>query len=482
MKTFLFFCPFLSFIIDLNTHNIQPHQTKEVDSLLVMVSKEISNVNPVGALEQAAEALSLSRKINYSKGRAISCLYIGQALIYLAEYEKSLEYLMLSKQEKYTNKDMVLQSEISRIKAQVYFYLGLKKASFREFQKAYEFAVKIENIDQRDRHVSLAYENFGIAYQVLKVDPDSSLYWLRENEKLLAKTDESQTFKNKINLQTILGNHYRDIGQYDSAQWHYMKAQSLISQYNSPYSSWLYVHWGDLYMLKGNTDSALIYFRKGLDNIRTTNLKNELEDLYQKISDIYSKRGDEDSARFYREKYLQIKAEFADSRHKTTERAMQILLEEEQRHSRGENRKTFLLIGSVVILIGTVITLSWRRLLKRKNKTLQSHENKISDLNLKLNHAFYEIIELARKNDTSFLPRFREVYPIFTKNLLRRHPDLINTELQLCAMIFLNFSSKEIAEYLFITHRSVQTRKSRLRKKLGISSETDLYQYIKSFS
>jgi DNA-binding CsgD family transcriptional regulator len=92
------------------------------------------------------------------------------------------------------------------------------------------------------------------------------------------------------------------------------------------------------------------------------------------------------------------------------------------------------------------------------------------------------MIELARKNNTVFLPRFKEVYPEFTQNLLTQHPDLTNTELRLSALIFLNFASKEIADCMFITHRSVQTSKSRLRKKLGIPNEADLYQYFKSFT
>jgi|GEM_PF-6391042 Bacterial regulatory proteins, luxR family. len=33
---------------------------------------------------------------------------------------------------------------------------------------------------------------------------------------------------------------------------------------------------------------------------------------------------------------------------------------------------------------------------------------------------------------------------------------------------------------MFVEHRSVQTKRSRLRKKLGISSDTDLIQYMKA--
>lgn len=482
MKHFLVCFSLLLFAIDSKARPIPQGNTEVADSILALVSAEISNVNPVRALELSTEALSLSRNTDYSKGKAMSCLYIGQVLVYLGNYEKSLEYLALSEQEKYTAGDIVLRSEISRIKGQVYFYLGLKKASFREFQKAHDYAVQIGDKEERERHVSLAYENFGIAYKVLKEDPDSSFYWLKKNEQLLAKTDESRTFRNKINLYTLLGNHYRDQQQYDSAISYYNKAFSLITEYNYPYSSWLCVHWGDLYMQRGDADSALIYFRKGLENLRITNLKNELPELYQKISEIYAKAGVEDSARFYRENYLQVKNEFADSKNEATEKAMEILLEEEQEYSGKKHQQTFLLAGSIVIIIGLITTLSWERWRKRKNKMLESKENEVSELKQKLNNAFEEIVELAKKNDSALLPRCMEVYPKFTRNLLARHPDLTNAELRLSVMIFLNFSSKEIAEYMYITHRSVQTNKSRLRKKLDIDGKTDLYQYIKSFS
>ena len=80
-----------------------------------------------------------------------------------------------------------------------------------------------------------------------------------------------------------------------------------------------------------------------------------------------------------------------------------------------------------------------------------------------------------------FLKQFAEVYPDFIQRILYKHPQLSKSELTLIAMIFLNFSSKEIAEYTFIQHRSVLTNKSRLRKKMQLSSYMDLYRYIKSF-
>ncbi|WP_298649823.1 LuxR family transcriptional regulator [uncultured Proteiniphilum sp.] len=482
MKHSLLFYLLLLFATGLKARPVHPDKIKETDSLLSIVFAELSNVNPTGALKLATEALSLSRDLNYSKGKAMSFFYIGQIFNYLGKYEKSMEYLSLSEQEEYSKDDVIMLSEVSRVKGQVYYLLGLGKASFNEFRTAHNYAVRIKDREKRNRYTSLAYENLSIAYNIIKDMPDSSLYYMEKNEQLLATTDESLTFKNKINLYSLYGQHYTARQQYDTAVYYFNKALSLISGYNYPYSSWLYARWGDMHLQKGDSDSAMIFYRKGLENIEKTNLRNELPPLYQKISDIYSEQGVEDSARLYREKYIQLDAEQTGSIIMATEEALAILLREERKLSLGKLQKFALLSVGLFITLSSAFIVIYRQSVKNRKKMLSKKENEVSELKQKLNDAFEEVFELARKNDSAFLPRFREVYPEFIKNLFRQHPDIITSELQLCAMIFLNFSSKEIAEYMFITHRSVQTRKSRLRKKLGIPGEVDLYRYFKSIS
>ncbi len=452
--------------------------TEKADSLISMVSVEISRVNPAKALELATEALSQSRDIGYSKGKAMSCFYIGQALSYLGDYEKSLEYLALSEQERHSRDNAVIQSEISRIKGQVYYMLNLKNASLKEFMKAHEYTRRIKDKQKRDRFTGLAYENLAIAYSLIREIPDSALYWMKKNEQLLSTMDDSLAFRNKINLYTHIGEHYTKRSQFDSATYYFEKAHSIIRQYNYLYSSWLFQRWGDLQQETGNSDSAMVLYRNGLNNLMVTNIKNELPGFYQRIADIYSERGEEDSARWYLEKLQQVTTELGEARNEASEEAFAMLLREERKMSQMKLQRIISLVVILFVIASLISGIIYRQLvIKRKKK-----ESEILTLKQKLNDTFEEMIELARKNNTVFLPRFKEVYPEFTQNLLTQHPDLTNTELRLSALIFLNFASKEIADCMFITHRSVQTSKSRLRKKLGIPNEADLYQYFKSFT
>ena len=66
----------------------------------------------------------------------------------------------------------------------------------------------------------------------------------------------------------------------------------------------------------------------------------------------------------------------------------------------------------------------------------------------------------------------------FMKNLKSKHPNLTPNDLKLCAYLRLNLSSKEIAPLLNISHRSVEVKRYRLRKKMGLEHESGLTEYI----
>lgn len=66
----------------------------------------------------------------------------------------------------------------------------------------------------------------------------------------------------------------------------------------------------------------------------------------------------------------------------------------------------------------------------------------------------------------------------FLKKIKNNHPALTSNDLRLCAYLRLNLSSKEIAPLLNISPRSVEVKRYRLRKKMGLSHESSLTDYI----
>lgn len=78
------------------------------------------------------------------------------------------------------------------------------------------------------------------------------------------------------------------------------------------------------------------------------------------------------------------------------------------------------------------------------------------------------------------LTNIEQVNTGFFEKLLKVAPDLTPYEKQLCAMFRLNLSNKEIAAIRNISPKSVEMARYRLRKKLPIEAEDDIYTFIQN--
>ena len=74
--------------------------------------------------------------------------------------------------------------------------------------------------------------------------------------------------------------------------------------------------------------------------------------------------------------------------------------------------------------------------------------------------------------------RFARVHETFYKNLDKAVPDLTNNERKLCAMLKLNMSSKEIAAITMTLPESIDTARSRLRKKFGLLKDENFSEFL----
>ncbi len=76
---------------------------------------------------------------------------------------------------------------------------------------------------------------------------------------------------------------------------------------------------------------------------------------------------------------------------------------------------------------------------------------------------------------------FNAVYTGFYDKLIELHPTLSEVELRHCIFIKLHMQTKEIANILHIDARSVQASRYRIKKKMNLSENTDLKDYLLKF-
>jgi DNA-binding CsgD family transcriptional regulator len=90
------------------------------------------------------------------------------------------------------------------------------------------------------------------------------------------------------------------------------------------------------------------------------------------------------------------------------------------------------------------------------------------------------LVEDNKIDDTweHFAHHFDKVHTDFLVLLKNRYPNLTASELKLCAYLRMNLSSKEIAQLLNISVRGVEIGRYRLRKKLGLPKETNLFEFL----
>jgi hypothetical protein len=86
-----------------------------------------------------------------------------------------------------------------------------------------------------------------------------------------------------------------------------------------------------------------------------------------------------------------------------------------------------------------------------------------------------------KKNWEQFAVHFDKVHSDFLVSLKAVYPNLTPSELKLCAYLRLNLSSKEIAQITNITIKSVELGRYRLRKKLQIPPEENLFNFLLNF-
>ena len=132
----------------------------------------------------------------------------------------------------------------------------------------------------------------------------------------------------------------------------------------------------------------------------------------------------------------------------------------------------------------------------RKNEILQDIMNNISKVSndLKSNVDTHSVLTVLNKmernikqnieNDDNW-KRFEEnfdlVYENYLKRLAENFPDLTVGDKKLCAYLKMDLSTKDIAQLMNMTLRSVEMNRYRLRKKLNIDRDTNLGEFLQRF-
>lgn len=150
---------------------------------------------------------------------------------------------------------------------------------------------------------------------------------------------------------------------------------------------------------------------------------------------------------------------------------------------RNEKLEADLTYKSKELASATMMIINHTEFLKNLRTYLQTHM-----LSGKINRKEgNELLEMINRNLSEedawsvFQENFDLIHENFFRKLKDRYPILTPTDLKLCTLLRLNYSSKEIAGMMNISIRGVETARYRLRKKLNLDEAGNLVDFMIAF-
>ncbi len=458
---------------------------KEIDSLLDFSTLEYENYDTQKSIDLAKQALKKAEELKISQAIAEANYNIARGLGDIGKQKESFSYIEKAEKEDFARKNNLFRAKLREIAATNYMTLGMYPQAIKEFHKALQLTNKTGNDSFSKMIRGRTYGNLYVAYHDIG-NLDSAYYYLDKEIQSLKNSEEAEVY-------SYLSLSYLDYGlmyleekkNLDSAQHYFQKSLYLLDKHEDPFKQDVFRALGDLYYVKKEYDKSLNYY------LESQQILNEIDSfdpsytyILKRISEIYRYHNNFELEQLYLDKYIALKDSLSESKIDAVGSIVNDLLKKQEKAEGRARNRIYLIICSVFLIsaIAILVTIHFYGKKQRqekearlnKEKLLIKKENENQILKQQLNTAFDEVVQLAKANDSSFLSRFMEVYPEFSGRLKETYPALQSSELTFCAMLFLNFSSKDIAEFTFVTPKAVQNRKNRLRKKLNIPSEEDL--------
>jgi tetratricopeptide (TPR) repeat protein/DNA-binding CsgD family transcriptional regulator len=365
-------------------------------------------------------------------------------------------------------------------------------------------------------HRAMGHVYLAEAYSINKLSNKA----INELDKAIAVLDQAHgrdamTFYTRSNVLLSHGNIYNDMGEYRKAV---EKIQEAIKSYPSTagsnsFNKFQYINFSNLAStyLHFQTDSAAYYARQSIflkpknqpdDKIMSLNyyvlgkvsktrndidealayfLKAEaiinksgdllnIEDLYQSIIDIYTSRSDSANIDKYRYKLNEYELATLQSKYNSLQK---VISKKDEATVTWRDNTPGVLLFFIGFLVITTLIITYVKMRRRKH--LPSFEDE------PLTEEYDLLLDMIKRDDSSFIYTFEKLSPGFTKKLLGVCPQLAQTEIEFCALLKMKLSTKQIANLTFIETRTVQNKKHRIRKKLNIPADVDIYHWLDEF-
>lgn len=282
-----------------------------------------------------------------------------------------------------------------------------------------------------------------------------------------------------------MGAVYAKTNSNDSALYHLRISQELVEKSgNREFTTFLSMALATVHVQLQQYDAALAVWHQALDSAITTNDSVKEYECHFGLSETYEKLQDPEKALIHYKHYTalyqkvhsgetqqtiaELKARFEIERAEHERELQQLRADQLQKDIEHKNKELTLLALQIV---------QNSECMHRVRQHVQSMKN----TGVKSRRELLRLVQASLQpedNWKTFALQFQMIHQNFHPTLLSLCSSLTPTELKICSLLKIGLSSKDIANVLFSSVRTIETHRNTIRKKLGIAQHDSLVAFL----
>lgn len=431
-------------------------------------------------VEALRESLELYREVDPSRVRAV-LNNLAPAYSQLGDYASGLECLYQC---------LPLYEEAGESVLTVELHIGMIHASMQNWEEGRVHTQKALDISRREGNIrgeGSSLKNLATIQAELG-DPEGALQSAFAALDIGRKTEHASLIV--LSMQSIAACHFMCERLEVSLQWHLdtMEVARELGQTVAVGVEQLNI--AIIYQNIGRSDDAIELASQAVMAAESIGYPELERNAHRVLSEVFEARNDVARAFEHFRKATTLNEELLGKEMQNSINRIQMKAEMEQA---ARDREIFRLKSEKLEMemqhkAKELTSLAMQ--LVQKNEMLDELKKQIGNLADAGNGSSENSRELApiiRQIETSrnsesewelFEQQFRALHPEFMDGMARRFPDLSPTELKVCALMKINLSSKEIANILCCSVRTVEDHRYRIRTKLGLSKGENLGSWL----
>ncbi|MDV2447628.1 hypothetical protein CMU93_08970 [Elizabethkingia anophelis] len=478
----------------------QNKKEKEIDNLFNSMNNSIpsyANGDTEENLKICTEVYYKSKEVGYTVGQIKALLYMAEAYSIYTDVKPALEKIdegltLTEGKDEYA----LAQAAFLLLKGKALSNLGYFEEARKDIQEAVNLTRKAKNNETDIVHNIKAFADYFIVMffkndtQHTISNKDQEMYLLSAYKE--ATQISNQYYRKKFVVSVILEgliSFYTELDQLDKVNEYIKQGDHINKNEKSQWQIVRNAYLGTVAKKKKNYQEAITYYQIALKTSKEYKFLSTTPHLYAALAECYHIIKNYEQESLYLYKYKR----FNDSLVIAEKNLVSDVLSKEKIKNESTNMP-FFSSSKVYYIFGVALLLSVAGyyIVKRKTSAKRSPEitdemddeqiniyEQIPNLPSDIDHEkLSQAIKMAQKDDPAFYFKFMEVFPNFHQNLLKVSRKLSQSDLEFCAMMKLNFDTKGIAAIKRISAGAVESKKHRIRKKLGLETDDNIYIWL----